>query len=160
MPVTQVLGLDPGKQGGGARICCVLDGWETFAFEKLSKSELCRTLEHCLEEAEGELFAYLEDPTGPKPGKRTPKGIEGPALSFGLLEGMLLALRIPFETVRPQKWQRPFRLPTRKAVGDTAKKRAHRERAAELFPTAKPTNATADALLIAEYGRRLRAGEL
>lgn len=68
---------------------------------------------------------------------------------FGHLEMALTAAGIPFERVRPQVWQ--------KALGCMSKgdKNVTKRRAQELFPQLKVTHATADALLIAEYGRRL-----
>jgi hypothetical protein len=67
---------------------------------------------------------------------------------FGHLEMALTAAGIPFERVRPQVWQ--------KALGCLTKgdKNVSKRRAQELFPQLKVTHATADALLIAEYGRR------
>ena len=65
---------------------------------------------------------------------------------FGHLEMALTAAGIPFERVTPQKWQ--------KAMGCLTKgdKNVSKRRAQELFPQMKITHATADALLIAEYG--------
>ena len=67
---------------------------------------------------------------------------------FGHLEMALTAAGIPFERVRPQVWQ--------KALGCLTKgdKNVSKRRAQELFPQMKVTHATADALLIAEYGNR------
>jgi hypothetical protein len=67
---------------------------------------------------------------------------------YGRLQAVLTALRVPYERVRPQAWQ--------KAMGCLTKgdKNVSKRRAQELFPTLKVTHATADALLIAEYNRR------
>ena len=67
---------------------------------------------------------------------------------FGHIEMALTAAGIPFERVSPQKWQ--------KAMGCLTKgdKNVSKRRAQELFPHLKVTHATADALLIAAYGRR------
>jgi Holliday junction resolvasome RuvABC endonuclease subunit len=67
---------------------------------------------------------------------------------FGHLEMALTAAGIPFERIRPQVWQKTLGCMT---GGD---KNVSKRRAQELFPTMKVTHATADALLIAEYGRR------
>jgi hypothetical protein len=64
------------------------------------------------------------------------------------------------EYVTPQKWQKEFGLiVTGRGLGqdDTAKKNRNKARAQELFPGIKITHAIADALLIAEYGRRTLA---
>ena len=67
---------------------------------------------------------------------------------FGHLEMALTAAWIPFVRVSPQKWQGALGCRT---GGD---KNVSKARAQELFPDLKPTHATADALLIMEYGRR------
>jgi Holliday junction resolvasome RuvABC endonuclease subunit len=70
--------------------------------------------------------------------------------SYGFLRGVLVALEVPFEAVTPAKWQRSMSCLTK---GD---KNVTKARAQELFPEVKVTHAIADALLIAEYGRRIR----
>lgn len=69
--------------------------------------------------------------------------------SYGWLLGVLDALRIPYEFVSPQKWQ--------KALGCLSKgdKNATKAAAQRLWPNLRITHAIADALLLAEYGRRL-----
>ena len=68
---------------------------------------------------------------------------------FGHLEMALTAAGIPFERVRPQVWQKAMGCMTK---GD---KNVSKAKAQELFPSMKCTHAISDALLIAEYGRRL-----
>ena len=69
--------------------------------------------------------------------------------SFGQIEGILTAFKIPFDRVRPQVWQ--------KALGCLTKgdKNITKRKAQELFPDIKITHANADALLISEYNRRV-----
>jgi len=74
--------------------------------------------------------------------------------SYGNLEAFLTAAEIPFERVTPSVWQREFGLISKKGETKTAKKNRHKALAQELFPSVKVTHAVADALLIAEYGRR------
>jgi crossover junction endodeoxyribonuclease RuvC len=69
---------------------------------------------------------------------------------YGRLEMALTAAEIPFERVRPQVWQKSMGCLTK---GD---KNVSKRKAQEMFPQLKITHATADALLIAEYGRRLQ----
>ena len=71
--------------------------------------------------------------------------------SYGFLRGVLLANKIPFEEVTPQKWQRTMGCLTK---GD---KNITKARAQQLFPKIKITHGNADALLIAEYCRRVRS---
>lgn len=69
---------------------------------------------------------------------------------YGGLRMAMVAADIPFDEVTPQKWQQAMGCRTK---GD---KNISKRRAQELFPSVpKMTHAIADALLIAEYGRRL-----
>jgi len=68
--------------------------------------------------------------------------------SYGTLRGVLIALQIPFDEVRPQKWQTYMGCLTK------GNKAVSRQKAQQLWPTTKITNANADSLLIAEYARR------
>lgn len=74
--------------------------------------------------------------------------------SYGFLRGLLAAREIPFEEVTPQKWQ--------KEMGCLSKgnKNVTKQRAGQLFPGMKWTHATADSVLIAEYGRRTLAARV
>lgn len=71
--------------------------------------------------------------------------------SFGQLEALLVGAGIPFEYVSPAKWQGDMKCRTK---GD---KNVTKSAAQRLFPKAKITHANADALLLAEYARRLDA---
>jgi len=75
-------------------------------------------------------------------------------VGYGGLRMALTATHIPFDEVVPRKWQDAMRCRT---GGD---KNISKRRAQELFPDVKKiTHATADALLLAEYCRRVRTGE-
>lgn len=67
---------------------------------------------------------------------------------YGRLEGILAALRIPYDQVAPATWQAALQCRT---AGD---KNVSKRRAQDLFPHFKITHAIADALLLAEYARR------
>ena len=75
--------------------------------------------------------------------------------NLGQIEGVLAALKIPHRYVSPAKWQKEFGL-LRKSKAELIrdKKNRHKAEAQRLFPHIKITHAIADALLIAEYGRR------
>jgi len=68
---------------------------------------------------------------------------------YGALLMALTAARIPFDQVVPAKWQGVMGCLSR---GD---KNITKRRAQQLFPDFKVTHAIADALLLAEYSRRL-----
>lgn len=78
--------------------------------------------------------------------------------NFGWIQGVLAANRIPYELVRPQKWKRVFSCTSDKNTSIAVAQR--------LFPTTsllatprckKPHDGIAEALLMAEYGRRTLA---
>lgn len=74
--------------------------------------------------------------------------------AFGLWRGILAALRIPHTMVTPQAWKKGM------MRGMTTEKDSSRARAMELWPDMyeqlkrKKDDGRAEALLIAEYGRR------
>ena len=99
-------------------------------------------------------FAFLE-----KVGAMPKQGVSSTfkfGQHYGLLRGLLVALQIPREFPTPQTWQKALGCLT---GGD---KNVSKAKAAQLWPDIKWTHATADAALIAEYGRRelLRTGRL
>lgn len=80
--------------------------------------------------------------------------------NFGFIQGLLAAYYVPFELVLPQKWK--------KFYGITADKNTSIDCAQRLFPLVdlratdrckKAHDGKAEALLLAEYGRRLRNGK-
>jgi hypothetical protein len=70
--------------------------------------------------------------------------------SFGHIEMALTAAEIPFTRVRPQVWMKALNCLTKGSKNIT------KRHAQELFPNIKCTHAVSDALLIAEYGKRLQ----
>lgn len=77
--------------------------------------------------------------------------------SSGVIMGVLSALRLPYEMVRPQEWKKEFGLLK-------TQKEASRTYAQQLFPSAelwrKKDDGRAEALLIAEWGRRQRTRKI
>lgn len=76
--------------------------------------------------------------------------------NFGFILGLLTACRIPYQLVRPQVWKKEF--------GCTSDKNTSIEVAQRLYPNAdlyrtarctKPHDGRAEALLMAEYARRI-----
>lgn len=68
--------------------------------------------------------------------------------SYGFLRGVLAAAKVPYIEVSPQRWQKAMECMTK---GD---KRITKQKAQQLWPSVKITHRNADALLLAEYGRR------
>lgn len=145
----RILGLDPGSRGA---ISCI---WEDDRINVWKYSDMQEAKEVLigLHAVDVPVVAYLEEPATQVflPGG---KAIHAAKLqrSLGRLEGLLLALDIKTYLVKPKEWQKGIS-GLEGAKGYTRKVKL-REHAARLFPTSKPTNETADSMLIAEWGRR------
>ena len=142
MSINLFIGIDPGSCGGIA----FKDGdhIEAFSFERMTERDIMDIIVE--KTLSVNAFCYLER-AQPLPSKMR-GGIASFKLghSYGFLRGILAGLKIPFDTVTPQAWQKALGCLTR---GD---KNVSKEAAQRLFPGVKVTHATADALLIAYYG--------
>jgi hypothetical protein len=158
------LGIDPGKAGGIALVGP--DG----PIEYCRMPESDRDMWHVIREwAEIANFALIERvgagvfrrPSAGSSGEQPRQGVKS-AFSFGQNYGALrLALcasELPYDDVLPRTWKARMGClaPSGETFTDTQKKRIDKEKAQQLFPCVKVTNAIADALLIAEYARRLQ----
>jgi hypothetical protein len=148
------IGIDPGINGG---IAWLNSQCEAFAekmpptiadlWDLIFRTIACNSERYCIDPAKMVLKAYIEQVhSSPQMGVKSAFTF---GQGFGHLEMALTAAGIPFERVRPQAWQ--------KAMGCLTKgdKNVSKRKAQELFPSLKITHATADALLIAAYGRRI-----
>lgn len=141
MSASPVLGIDPGLGGGLAVV-----GQDFTRAWKMPETE--RDLLDTLSDVKtfGVTTAYLEFV------RSSPQMGVVSAFKFGQGYGGLrmacIASGLKLEEVTPQKWQQVLKCRTK---GD---KNVSKRRAQELFPGVKITHAIADALLIAEYGRR------
>src|SRR5690606_42008679 len=102
------IGLDPGSSGGMA---CIINGTvEVMKFENATEADIAERLQDW---AAGDCFAYLER-VGPNRQKAEGERRQGASTMFtfgrnyGFLRGILIASKVPFEEVTPQKWQKPF----------------------------------------------------
>ncbi len=144
-----IIGIDPGKSGGIAMIH-LTSGLVNAMKMPDTDRDLWDLFDRVLRGSN--VFAYIEKVNAmPKQGVSSTFKF---GQNYGMLRAFLIAAEIPFEWVTPVVWQRKMKC---LSGGD---KRVTRARAQELFPEIKITHAVADALLICEYGRRLRAGEL
>lgn len=184
------VGIDPGLDGGLARIypngfvhlevMPTLDGVRRGGTGRsLDLVALARDIGELLDINRG-LYAVLEEQVGMpsrrmrrKPdGSREVEVVRMPAASaftvgqnYGAILGVLTALDVPFEIVRPQVWQREFGIS--RARGDTKAQAA--QVATRLFPEVDlrvsergrvPHSGKCDALLIMEFARRKHTGRL
>lgn len=103
-------------------------------------------------------FAFIEK-VGAMPGQGVTSMFSF-GRSYGFLRACLTAADIPWGEVTPGVWQRsmgcllPKKAGQKKGPTSTEKKNHNKGVAQRLFPDLRITRATADALLIAEYGRR------
>lgn len=173
--MTRTLGIDPGRTGGLALL--EADGTATALKMPATAGELLAWLR----EHTGAQYAGTYDPKSavatteltreqvsivvierqePRPtiwiDKKTKKPqraiLKSTVLLYGgyrELLGILSALGLRVEDVRPQAWQKAMGIPAK------AGKPGLKRRAEQLFPDVKVTNWNADALLLAELGRRL-----
>ena len=140
------IGVDPGKNGGIAIIDS--DGAIAFPF---SEERLIIELDGIAQEYE--CICYLEHVHAmPKQGVSSTFNF---GMNFGFIQGVLKAYNIPYELVTPQKWKKEFSC--------TSDKNTSIEVCKRLFPGVnlkatdrckKDHDGMAEALLIAEYGRR------
>lgn len=152
--MSTIIGIDPGKSGG---IAVIKDG-QAWA-DKMP--ETC-----------GDIADYLKDPVNSRDafvfleqanpsGDPNARGIRGRTILYGnycYLEMALHLLNLPTEVISSMKWQKYMGC-YGKCRDYADKKRYNKQKAQQLFPSLKVTNFTADALLIAEYGRRARNGQ-
>jgi crossover junction endodeoxyribonuclease RuvC len=142
------LGIDPGQSGG---IACLTSSGAVCYAVKMPETERDIWLQ-IISMGEPESVAIIEHVHSmPKQGVASSFKF---GQSYGFLRACLIAGPIPFDQVTPQRWQ--------KAMGCMTKgnKNVSKAKAQQLFPGERITHAVADALLLAEYCRRLRTGML
>lgn len=152
-----VIGIDSGVNGGA---CVFYPDKAAFAAPIGSITELrdiLETAQKYAEEKSHSVECFVEEVTGYISGKPQPASrsfVLGK--SYGSILGLLAGMGIPFRTVRPQKWQKG--LSGIRAIEYIERKRRLKEIAIERYPQLKPTLKTADAILIADYGKGMSYG--
>lgn len=149
-------GIDPGKDG-----CLAILGYrDTPILVPFSETEYAN---HLREFNPSEWFDQAECPSvfcvvehvNAMPGQGVTSCFSF-GQNFGFILGLLTAFRIPYELVRPQKWKKVFSC--------TSDKNTSIEVAQRMFPgvdlrrtprCAKPHDGICEALLMAEYARRI-----
>jgi len=141
-----IIGLDPGVNG--AAVLLREDGTVDIAqFNKMTQADIAEALYEWTLDIDKPCHAYLEKVHAmPKQGVSSTFKF---GMGFGFLVGCLTAFKIRFEYVTPNTWQKALSC---QSHGD---KNVTKTKAQQLFPNEKVTHATADALLIAEYGWRI-----
>ena len=168
-----IIGIDVGKNGGIA--IWMNDKYNSIKMPETT-ADMYSYLSKCKDMAKSKnvsIRAYLELVHAmPNEGVKSAFSF---GKNFGELQGILTSLEISFETVSPQKWMNVIGKPTYPTLNEhqkddpesekkmktkrkTLRKNYYKDKAQKLFPDTKVTLATADALLIMEYGRRLNVG--
>lgn len=153
-----ILGIDPGLSGGVA--CRHADQAVTAIATPATEGDLLELFQSVVDP--GKTIAFVEE-VGGFIGKQQP----GSAMfefgrNFGFTLGVLQALNVRIELVRPQKWQKPLGLGTASGCASrTEWKNKLKACAQRLYPALKPTLSTADATLILDFGlKSLRASRI
>lgn len=145
------IGIDPGKNGGIAIVSTFANKIEKIGVKCYSDEDLLDILKDA--EKYIQKVCYLEHVHAmPKQGVSSTFNF---GMNFGFIQGVLKAYGIPYELVTPQKWKKEFSC--------TSDKNTSIEVCKRLFPGVnlkatdrckKDHDGIAEALLIAEYGRR------
>ena len=150
-----IIAIDPGVSGGvavsafGKTVCHPMPATQGDVLELLRDIKRTADLESV------ECVCVLEEVGGfagkAQPGSAMFKFGEG----YGFIKGVVQALGIKLELVRPQVWQKSLSLGTAsRCASKTEWKNKLKAEAQRRFPQLRVTLATADALLIADYFAR------
>jgi len=140
----KIAGIDPGKSGG---LAIIHDETETPIVYSFS-NQTCHDIAEFIRGHMSLIDKVYIEKVSSMPGQGV-KSMFTFGEGYGHLQGVLNALLIPYDFVRPLTWQSTLKCRT---GGD---KNISKAKAQQLFPMVeKITHAIADALLIAEYGNR------
>jgi hypothetical protein len=145
------IGVDPGVSGGVAAIGA--GGWivQTYPMPRTPRDivDVFEKLVIIGQDAGGARATLERVASSPQMGVKSAFTF---GESFGGLRMALASARIPYDEVAPSTWQRFLGCVS---GGD---KKVTKARAQQLFPRVTVTHWMADALLLAEYGRRQERG--
>lgn len=154
-----LLGIDPGLSGGIATLTefrtDVMPEIKAYPMPPTEADVAQYIAAYAAFKASPEFAtAYIEDVpwivAGPKQNAASRAKLHR---NVGVLHGILLAFGVRIVKVRPQDWQTALHLGQRGQRTQTQWKNHLKAEAQRRFPTLNVTLATADALLILEYGR-------
>jgi len=151
------IGIDPGMNGGLVAIC-------QGSLDVVSMPKTERDTWDWFRYFDNTCFALIEKVHSmPKQGVASSFKF---GMNYGYLRACLVAAQIPFEEVTPQVWQKGLSIPSRKKTESKSQfKNKLLQKAQQLFPAfplwEEPRSkgrqlAVCDALLIAEYCRRIK----
>lgn len=155
-----IIGIDPGEKGG---IAVLDDAGRVIDVTKMpaTPQDILHYLneQYKLAESEGcPIVCYMEKVGQGMPGQSS-KATATFARHCGHLDMVLLALGIPTNTITPNVWEKSYQLGSSKGFSKTQWKNKLKAKAQQMFPKVKMTLAICDALLLAEYGRKIEVGK-
>lgn len=149
-----LLCIDPGKSGGMA---LAIDGKyvDSWAMPE-TEGDIVTTIKDLANGAEGQAVCVIESVHAmPKQGVSSTFTF---GRGYGFLLGVLMSHKFRVETITPQRWQKPLGIG--KSDGKTEHKNKLKAKAQQLYPNAKVTLKTADALLMLDHALRANGGHL
>jgi hypothetical protein len=155
--MTSYITIDPGVNGGIAwdtaqlASCMGMPGSDTETAEEIQR---LAEMDDVLRRIRPGIKCIIEDV--PKfVGRALPGSTIFPlAFNCGLIRGIAVSLRMPIILVRPQDWQKHFRLGTKgDTSGTTEWKNRLKAEAQRRYPHLKVSLKTADALLLLAYAQ-------
>lgn len=149
-----IIGIDPGTGGGFALYDAEKDTMLAFKMPP-TFPDIYNFLADIKASTNGDIVAYMENVGHGMPGQSS-KATAVFARHNGHIEMALYALGIRTEMVTPQKWMKFYSntIGSSKGYTKTEWKNKLKGEAQRRYPETKPTLCTADAILIAEYGRK------
>lgn len=152
------LGIDPGATGGFAG--CGEGGLKTAPMPK-TPAATWQLLAPFVGVPSGSVYAVLEQVGGYVGGGGQPgSAMFNFGANYGMLRAFLIAAGVPYKEVVPRVWQTEFGLVKGRTEPKTEWKNRLAVVARKLFPDAKITLPVADAVLLAEFCRRMRTAGL
>ena len=149
------LGIDPGKSGALAIIAP--SEIAVIPFDEIAYRDNLSTINRYM--GGGEKAVCALEKVGAMPQQGVSSTFEF-GRNFGYIEGLLVAYCIPYQLVIPAKWKKEFALLKRDKDASIAEARRLFP-SVSLLPTArsrKENDGMAEALLLAEWGRRMYRG--
>lgn len=158
------VGIDPGATGGFAVLDSTGNLTDVVALPTFGAETDVLALAALLEAVapSADLFVGVEEPFANNKGSSISQLNQG--IGFGQILGVIGALHIRSERLRPLDWKRELSMPMGKSLTTAQKKRASRERAQRLWPTMAhhfertTSDGLAEAALIGEATRRRMVG--
>lgn len=155
------IGIDPGKKGGIAVIEDLKDEKEIHAhpYSDDVLKKICKDILADWSVQKASVFCVVE-----KVGAMPKQGVTSTfnfGKSFGYILGVLEANGIPYQLISPQRWKKHFSLTNDKNKSIQTAKRLFPS--VSLLPTDRcrvESDGMAEALLMAEFARRMSGGKL